>query len=111
MPRPPKPSSERLRCLLRFRCTEAERARIFARAQEAGLRPSTYLRRVGAEGKLLPPDPLVSLVAALNRAGNNVNQQMAIAHTKGEIPPLLLRLNAELETAVHAVLEKLTPTL
>jgi hypothetical protein len=114
MPRPPKepktkePKSKRTRRWI-VRVSDADDQAARANAKRAGLSFSAYLRRMGADGKIAPPDPLVPLVAALNRAGNNVNQQMAIAHVRGALPPLLLRLDALLEHAVRAVMEKLSP--
>lgn len=80
------------------------------KAQLAGIRFSDYLRRMGVDGRVVVRHgadsraDMASLTLALNRAGNLVNQQMVIAHARGELPGELLRLNATLEQAIAAVL-------
>ena len=83
------------------------------RARQVGCRFSDYIRRMSVDGRIvlqpeggLSGDPIVSLTAALNRVGNLVNQQMAIAHSQGRLPQELLRLDAMLEQTIAAVLAR-----
>jgi hypothetical protein len=88
------------------RVSDADDRAAREKARSAGLSLSAYVRRMGADGYVVPPDPLYALVAALNRAGNLVNQQLVLAHTRGFIPESLLRLDEKLEAAIDAVLAK-----
>lgn len=113
MARPPKTAADLAHALLRFRCTAAEKRRIAQHARRAGVPVSAYVRLLALAGNELPandaaprtaaPDPLLALVAAINRAGNLVNQQMAIAHGRGDFPFELLRADEELAAALKAV--------
>jgi hypothetical protein len=107
MARPRKADPDNLRALLRARCSREEKAAILAKARTAGLTESAYLRRVAVNSNVLPADPLYQLVIAINRAGNLINQQMGIAHARGEFPSELLRANAALEAALNAVSDAL----
>ena len=80
------------------------------KARQAGVRFSDYIRRMSVTGRVIVRQAaddradMASLTLALNRAGTLVIQQMAIAHSRGELPAELLRLNATLEQAIAAVL-------
>jgi hypothetical protein len=99
----PKAAEDALNDLLHARCTRAEKDAVRAKAKLAGLRVSAYTRRAVVDSKVLPADPLLQLVIAINRAGNLVNQQMPIAHATGEIPSELRRANTALAEALEAV--------
>ena len=110
MPRPPKepktkePKIKRTRRWI-VRVSDVDDRNARANAKRAGLSFSAYLRRMGADGKILPPDPRLAYVREIGRAGNLVNQEMAIAHLKGYLPTSLLRLNEELARAMRAAVD------
>jgi hypothetical protein len=108
MARPRKADASRLGVLLRARCSNDELVRVRAKAVAAGLTVSQFVRRAALTGKVASDEPILALVNAINRAGNLVNQQMPIAHSRGELPSELLRANAALEQALLAVARTLS---
>jgi hypothetical protein len=106
MPRPPKQTDEKHMRRWIVRVTDEDDRQARANARNAGLKFSAYLRAMGRDGKVMPPDPMASLVAAVNRAGNLVNQQMAIAHLRQNIPAELRRLDSVLEQTLAAILSR-----
>jgi hypothetical protein len=106
MPRPPKQQDEKHMRRWIVRVTDEDDRQARDKAHHAGLKFSAYLRAMGRDGKVMPPDPMASVVAAVNRAGNLVNQQMAIAHARQTIPAELLRLNGVLEETLTAILNR-----
>lgn len=123
MARPRKKPTERLHALLRARCSQGELAAVKAQAQRAGLTLSQFVRLAVLNGERLGSgaaslaandtapkpalDPLHALVLAVNRAGNLVNQQMAIAHLRKELPTELLDADRALEAALRSITEQL----
>lgn len=108
MPRPTKEPPDKRGKVISFRLKPAQFEETEKKAKEVGIgKASEYARQQTLNGKASPPDPLYPLLNALSRAGNLVNQQMAIAHTDGRIPPVLERMDEKLESAIDAVLEML----
>lgn len=74
--------------LPRTRCTKAERAAINAKAAQAGMTPSQYMRQVSLHGKIVikksKADP--HLIRHLSAIGNNLNQYTKRAHLRGLKP-------------------------
>jgi hypothetical protein len=107
MARPRKDSADRLRALLRSRCSAEELAQVRVRAGGAGLTVSEYVRRAALRGQVVVrqergPDLVVA--GELRRIGNNINQAMVLAHTQGEIPVELQRLWAKLELVLDRII-------
>lgn len=94
-----------------IRVTEEEDGQARQHAERAGMGLSAWVRRrstpVSSRSPVVPTEPLLAAVRAVNRAGNLVNQEMALAHTEGRVLPVLVSLNAKLETAVDLLLEAL----
>lgn len=94
-----------------IRVSKEEDSQARQHAKRAGVGLSAWIRRGAAPVRVnvptVPVAPLQDAVTAINRAGNNVNQQMAIAHTEGRIHPELIRLDAKLEAAIDLLLEAL----
>lgn len=74
--------------LPRTRCTEAERAAINARAAQAGMTPSQYMRQVSLTGKIVVKESKADpeLLRQLSAIGNNLNQYTKRAHLRGLKP-------------------------
>jgi len=107
MARPRKnPSDNRERRLI-FRATDDECACIAARADQAGLSVSDYLRAVAVSGKVVVRQdaaPNVETVNQLRRIGVNLNQITRTIHTNGgRIPPELDRLCGKVGEALDRV--------
>lgn len=109
MARPRKHETARQTHWLSARVTADEKARIAARAAQAGLGESEYVRRMALNGKIdirRESGPGVAVVSELRRIGNNINQQTILAHVSGEIPPELKRLWAKLETLLDRIIQQ-----
>jgi hypothetical protein len=108
MARPRKEATDRLRALLRSRCSAEDLAAVRSRASRAGLTVSEYVRDVAVRGRVVvrqQPGPDLVLAGELRRIGNNINQQMALAHATGEIPVDLRRLWTKLELVLDRIIE------
>ncbi len=107
MARPRLKHANRLDALLRARCTTEEEQLVRARAAGSGTTPSEYVRSMTLRGRVVVREnkaPDMALVIELRRIGNNINQQMAIAHAHGEIPVELQRLWAKLELVLDRII-------
>ena len=103
---PKKASANRTRRLI-VRITDEEQTRIRACAREASLPVSEYVRRMSPNGHIIvrrESGYSISVAHQLRRIGVNINQQMAIAHIDGELPPQLTHLWAKLETLLDRML-------
>ena len=108
MARPREKDPERLNAVLPpTRCTEADRKRIQARAAQAGLSLSAYLRRMALRGQITVHQASTDFetVDQLRRIGVLINQQTRKLHQSGEVPEELHRLWAKLETALDRMLD------
>ena len=78
------------RCEIRF--TESEYRSLTATAEKAGISVSTLIRKSvdECEVKAAPPADLHKLIWEIRRVGNNIDQILMIANTKGilNIPDL-----------------------
>ena len=78
------------RCEIRF--TESEYRNLTAKAEKAGISVSTLIRKSvdDCEVKAAPPADLHKLIWEIRRVGNNIDQILMIANTKGilNIPDL-----------------------
>ena len=78
------------RCEIRF--TESEYRSLTAKAEKAGISVSTLIRKSvdECEVKAAPPADLHKLIWEIRRVGNNIDQILMIANTKGilNIPDL-----------------------
>ena len=112
MARPQKDEdTKRTAHLPRTRCTPSERAVIEAKAAQAGLSLSDYMRQMALCGHVIVREPLAdirllaklnTIGAELNAIGNNINQMARLGHIHGKIDGLRL---AELSRGLH---ERLT---
>lgn len=111
MARPRKLAAARQTHWLTARVTADEKARILARAAQAGLGESEYIRRMAIDGKIVIRQSnglagSVALASELRRIGNNINQQTILAHVSGELPPELKRLWAKLEDILDRIIQQ-----
>lgn len=78
------------RCEIRF--TESEYRSLTAKAEKAGISVSTLIRKSvdECEVKAAPPADLHKLIWEIRRVGNNIDQILMIANSKGilNIPDL-----------------------
>lgn len=79
--------------LMAIKCTLYERKVIEARAKSADLSVSEYLREIGLTGKIdrrhkALPKEVLSLTAALNHMGANLNQIAKKRNGSDELSPL-----------------------
>ena len=78
------------RCEIRF--TESEYRSLTVKAEKAGISVSTLIRKSvdECEVKAAPPADLHKLIWEIRRVGNNIDQILMIANTKGilNIPDL-----------------------
>ncbi len=87
--------------------TDEQEARIRAKAQEAGLSVSEYVRRVAVAGHIeVRRDSAygASLAFQLRRVGVNVNQLARVANTNGELPPELARVCGQVERILDRII-------
>jgi hypothetical protein len=88
--------------------TDEERIRLRAKAAEAGLGVSEYVRRAVIDGEVVVRRESgygMAMAGQLRRIGVNINQQMAVAHLNGEIPPELVRLWGKLEGLLDRIIK------
>ena len=100
MARPKKSPAEKFsKQLPPVRCTEGEYATIQARAAQANVTMTEYLRQMALKGKIMVQQSKHDFAVAdqLRRIGVNINQQTRIANATGEFPPELRRLWVTLE--------------
>ena len=77
MPRPQKNEDEkRIAHLPRTRCTLAERSMIEAKAAQAGLTMSAYMRQMALHGQVMEREPVADkeFIFELKAQGRNFNQ-------------------------------------
>ena len=111
MARPREKDPDRLDSVLPpTRCTKAELARINARAAQAGMTRSAFVRHAVLNGKIIVHQARTDFETAdqLRRIGININQQTRKLHETGQVPEELRRLWAKLETALDHVLDDYT---
>ena len=108
MARPRKTAAEKLsRRLPSPRCTAQELATIQAKAAQAGLTPTEYLRRAALDGTIIVRQARTDFATAdqLRRIGVNLNQLMPALHKTGQMTDDLRRMAAKLETALDLILD------
>lgn len=92
-----------------IRCTPAERAAIQAKALEAGLNRSAYLREVAINGEIKGRASQldIEILHELRRIGVNMNQLARRFNSTGRQPAELVSTCAKLETALDKMMEKI----
>lgn len=108
MARPQKQARQKRDQFLRVRLTPDEHSAVVARAAQAGMPLSDYVRHMLIHGRvrIVQSSPVLSMEAilALNRLGVNLNQLARIGNATGELPSrlpsLLERINALLDEAM-----------
>ena len=93
------------------RVTDDDYCATAAHAHKAGLSLSAYLRQVAVNGHVVvsvrqESSSDFAVADQLRRIGININQQMAIAHTRGAIPVELQRLWAKLELILDRIIQR-----
>ena len=106
----PKADSETLSVVLPpVRCTVAEKEAIQAKAVEAGLNRSAYLREVAINGEIKGRASQldIEILHELRRIGVNMNQLAKRFNATGTQPAELVSTCAKLETALDKMMEKI----
>lgn len=77
----------------RCRLTESEHRNLTAKARDAGITVSVFMRNAieNCEVRAAPPADLYKLILEIRRVGNNLDQILAIANTKGLLDASQLR--------------------
>lgn len=108
MARPKKQPSEKLsRRLPHIRCTESEYASIQAKASQAGMTLSSYVRQAALSGQVVVKESTEDeLLWQVRKIGTNLNQLTKRAHQTGVFPR---GLEDTLEAVEHVFVQLLTP--
>lgn len=92
--RPRLPSAERRLQVIEVRVSASEQAQLIKRARQSGLPLSTYLRRMGLDGRIIAPPAIENIEAyrTLGRLGQLLNQALRAVHQgrARNLPPGLL---------------------
>ena len=108
MNRSRKSESAKLTRRLIVRLSDEDRGRLSCNARRAGLTVSEYVRRMAVDGQVVvrrESGYSFAMTNQLRRIGVNINQQMAIAHTNGEIPAPLVRLWTKLDALLDRIIQ------
>jgi len=103
MARPKKAAAESRGKSIAFRVTPEEKASIDARAAQAGMMRSDFVREMAMTGKVVvrqSKNPNFQLINELNKIGVNLNQLVHNAHIYGRMPKTLPGVLAEIERLV-----------
>ncbi|WP_158447824.1 plasmid mobilization protein [Aquimarina longa] len=95
------------------RCTSAELATIKAKAAQAGLTPSAYMRRMGVHGKIAIKESKTDtqLIRHIAAIGNNLNQYQKRVNLGGLTPyehDLLIGCLEKIDTVLTGLLNDTT---
>ncbi len=103
-PPPATDASTKLTHTAGTRFTQEQMEALRAQSRACGMRPTTYIRQVilGVKPIARIPDSRVA-IAAVNRAGNNLNQLVHLAHTGVILAPELIRVVLEVRAELLAL--------
>lgn len=111
MAAPKKDPDQKRSEVARARVTLAEKERVIANAQTAGMTETNFIRaRILGEvirSSNQSVDP--ALVHAINRVGNNVNQLARSVHRGSDFQAYWREVGDELERVLNVVLERYAP--
>lgn len=105
MPRPKKTYDDRASSAFRVRLTAAERARLDAMAQTAGVTLSALIRSAVLRYRLPPPPIMREAMNELSWIGNNLNQISRHANATGELRADLDEALAEVKNGIGRLLD------
>jgi hypothetical protein len=103
MARPAKAAAKTRNNRITFRTTPDEQARIDARAAQAGMVRSDFVRHMALTGKVTVKQkkhPNFQLIHELNKIGVNLNQLVHAAHIRGKLPDSIHAICNEIERLV-----------
>ncbi|MEZ4938757.1 MAG: plasmid mobilization relaxosome protein MobC [Crocinitomicaceae bacterium] len=107
MARPKKEHTEKLtKHLPAVRCSESEYASIQARAAQASMTVSEFVRQMALNGKVVIKESQADfeLMDQLRRIGVNLNQLTRKAHVRGEFPEGLRDVYEQLQSVFDKLL-------